>query len=250
MIDLFLEDSAIGDALFYTPLMNASICRMNLLDTPANRLIAPLFLGLCELRMCSELPEMTSRKAAKKMRHYSRELLDYYGFQKDSCIPKIKLLPEEIRFARQFLSKFKNPIILRDLCSWGSRSIPPDMAQHIVDNNPDKTFLNFGSSHKNLRKTADESSLKRVVYIDDMPLRAVAACYYCVGRYVGCDTGNYHLMLSVGGSCDVIIPEHGEDSYDYAMHLYPSNAFEGQARRVNYLRRKNMSGHSIVDVRY
>lgn len=249
MIDLWMDKSAIGDALSYTALMNATPCRMNIANCSSNAVIAPLFYGLGDVRVV-EGNRSTHSEIHGGGVHNSRRMLVHFGFDRYPCVPRIKLFPEEVARAKAFVARFKEPIAIRDLSNGEARNIPFEMAQRIVDINPEKTFINFGTSKDHAWGTPDRPRLRKVIYVDDWPLRMVAACYYHIGRYVGCDTGNYHLMLAVNGKCDVIIPEHGEGGYDWPLHLYPADAFQDGIARVNYLRRKAMANSTIVGVRY
>lgn len=55
-------------------------------------------------------------------------------------------------------------------------------------------------------------------------------------RYIGCDTGDYHLMLAVGGKCIVLVPDDCDD-YQYRRWHYDSD-------RVVYV---NMEDYKSVD---
>lgn len=67
----------------------------------------------------------------------------------------------------------------------------------------------------------------------DVPIRQMAAIFHRVGRYVGCDSGDYHLMLAVGGQCDVLVPDESY-GYSYAYFHYGPECWLGEKLRVRY----------------
>ena len=247
LLEVYMDQVALGDALFYTPLINATPCRLNIQDCDVNRRLEPLFHGLCETRFVQG-DRATSKDVGPERTHRTRQMLDFYGLSKYSRVPRIKLLPEELREAWQIVRQFRNPIAIRDLARQPHRSMSKDLTRMIVAMNRDSTFLNFGLSGPVYHGQSTDLP-PQVVRIDDLPIRIMAACYYHIGRYVGCDTGNPHLMLAVGGKCDVFIPENGVGGYNWQTHLYPSDTFQNDEKRMIYMR-INCPGESIVGMRY
>lgn len=91
-----------------------------------------------------------------------------------------------------------------------------------------------------------------MTFLDDLPLRTVAACYYWIGRYVGVDTGNYHLMLAVNGQCDVWVPPKGNTiGYSHeALHYPMLECGRDNSHRLNYVEMKPSTPRSVVGLRY
>lgn len=250
ILDLYVGKIALGDALGYTAIMNATPACLHMLDCEQNRNLAHLFYGIGNVEFTKE-ERHTNEEIRGMNTHFTRKILRHYGLERYSCTPRIKLTPQEVGYGRQWIRQYTNPFVIRDLASGrGGRSIPPAMAQALVDANPERTFINFGTSASHPLSTQEESKLERVVYIYDLPIRMVAAIYYAIGRYVGADTGNFHLMLAVGGKCDVLIPDHGHNGYHYAHHLYPEDAHGGEERRLNYVAMSAKHKRSICGLRY
>lgn len=248
---------ALGDLLLYTPLINATPVRLILKDTKENRQLAPLLDGLCEVCFLSELPLITEDVLPYVGTHLSHRLLMTYGLDKYPCLPRIKLTIKELQLGWNIVSKYRSPVVIRDVTRTGGvnswRNAPMGFFQRIVDLNPDHTFLSFGLTLKHLIGSNENiSKLRNVVMLDDLPIRIVAACYYWIGRYVGVDTGNYHLMLAVGGKCDVFEPPP-ENRYNYKAEnsFYPVNAWsEGGEPVINYIYMDNPSPPSIIGLKY
>ena len=56
--------------------------------------------------------------------------------------------------------------------------------------------------------------LNGCIHIVDAPLEETAALYKAIGNYFGTDTGDLHLMVAVGGTCVVLVPEQIHPSYN------------------------------------
>jgi hypothetical protein len=200
-------------------------------------------------------PAVGARSSPEEIRgqhtHFTRKTLDYYGLGKFSCIPRIKLFPSEIFEAKKLVEKIQNPVVLKyNDAGNSSRSLSPHIVQEIIDNNPQKTFVNFTDTASLGVYNEKFGEIRGAINLKDIPLRLVAACYYLIGKYVGADTGNYHIMLAVGGKCDVLIPEDREDGYCYPMHLYPEDSFREDEKRINYIKKIAKIKKSIIGVSY
>jgi hypothetical protein len=224
-----------------------------MVDCELSRARAALLYGVGQVIYDNprENTRSTAEEIAGNHAHFTRKILAYYGLEKCSCIPRVKLFPDEIAEAKKIIGRIRNPVIFKDCANDNcGRSMSLELASHIVNSNPQKTFVNFTDSKTlALRKDAGQK-VSGVIDLVDIPIRLVAACYYHIGKYVGCDTGNYHLMLSVGGKCDVLIPEHGENNYYYPIHLYPEDAFGNDENRINYIKRIAAVKKSIIGINY
>jgi hypothetical protein len=64
----------------------------------------------------------------------------------------------------------------------------------------------------------------------------LAACYALVGQICCCDTGDYHLMLSVGGKVLLTSPDESEKlGYIYSELHYQPNLWKNEEIRVRYI---------------
>ena len=57
----------------------------------------------------------------------------------------------------------------------------------------------------------------------DLELEDLCALYKAVGIYFGTDTGDFHLMLAVGGSCTVICPKIPSTDYDPNQFIHKTS---------------------------
>lgn len=229
LLDIHANRPSLGDALGYIALMNATPSRILLFDTEVNRHLASLYYGLGPVLLTKESRDLNNEIRGTHV-HFTRKLLAHYGLERYSCIPQIKLTPQEIECGRQLAAQY--------------------LMQAIVDANPGRTFVNFCTSPSHPLRTEQHSTLNNFVYVYDLHLRILASVYHAIGKYVGCDTGNYHLMLAVRGKCDVLIPDCGLNGYNYGMHLYPDDAFRGEEQRLEYIRMFSKFKRSLVGIKY
>lgn len=246
MIDLYSASSNLGDNLSLTPIMRAIPCRVHLIDDPAVRSIAPLFEGLGEVlydndkRWATPESQEAGPHSAKIMRAHRVVGL---------AIPQINLTPEEIGWARAFMADFdlaKTCVIKASTSQPNYRTPPTGLIDQIIEANPDITFLTSGLSTKHIKHNLHHVPVKAYT-LWDYPIRRLAAIYSLVGRYVGPDCGDYHLMLSVGGKTDVLVPDSRWDYQHRDFHYRPDD-FAGQPARARYHRWSQPFGAPITDI--
>jgi hypothetical protein len=156
--------------------------------------------------------------------HLATKLYKYLGIKEEaSIIPSIQVSQECIDLGLDLLSKIgniKNPVILianntagtfeeKDSTDWQAayRALHPQYWQEIINNNCNQyTFLQCGIDG---RVFSFNNTIPVYKYIKEYenPLKAVTGLYFLIKKYIGIDTGDYNLMLSVGGECKVLIPD-------------------------------------------
>lgn len=239
LIDLYSSSSNLGDNLGLTPLCAATACRVHLYDDAGCRGIAPIFAGLAEVVFDNGFPDgpgpvsndPTHILAPTTMRH-----LVHYGLGEVPlpAIPFMPLTVDETRRAAEFVSRYPNPCIIK--CSpqvTDQRTPPLDLMARIVAANPLVTFLQFGLSKDHAKFNFADVTAPGIHLFYDLPIREQAAIYAAVGRYIGPDTGDYHLMLAVGGRADVLVPPDSP-TYPYRFFHYNSGCWAGWNPRVRY----------------
>lgn len=139
--------------------------------------------------------------------HYALKKLRYFGLEDKCYLPYVKYSKEELNLGLNLIKNYKNPIafVANSSLEWKHEREPSKQyLQNIVDNlcNKGHTVLQFGIS-KNFTK------LNNTVSIVDSDIETLICYYAAIKKYVGVDTGDTHLMLAVGGECDVYIPNFG-----------------------------------------
>lgn len=238
-LKLYGESANLGDNLMITPLLNHLPCKLVLPDEEWMRYTAEIFSDLCEQQWVNNRDGFVPLPYANIPRPWSKRLLVGLGFNDVPAIPKIKLSEQELedgRVAVKHLEKnFGRPLcIIKGVpgrCP--DRNVPTEIIDDIVAKNPGIKFITFNLGSGHPKSSMRSPQIKDVFELVNAPIRAEASIYAAVGRYVGADTGGYHLMLSVGGKADVLCPAHS-DVYSYWHTHYGDDCWLDEAVRVTY----------------
>lgn len=236
---------SLGDWLSLTPLLiarpNSTVIAK---ESPHTRQFARLYEGLAEVKFTDENIPHTLETDEELC--FSQRVLNYYKVDNVNAIPKIFLRDDEIEWARKFLEQYQNPVVLNNTVGGASSSKPdsdlsnyrrwPDVltkdiiAALKLDNH---TILRFGTKtiQSNIYSNYDE--FENVINIPDLNLRQLAACYSVIGKYVGTDTGDHHLMLAVGGKTELFVAPSAWH-YNHKRHLYFPYAWKDEPIREIY----------------
>ncbi len=240
MITTICSDSAnLGDNLAITPLLNHTPCRLNLLKEEWMEFTAPIFNGLCEINWVADRKDIAPPPYANIPRPWSKRLLVGLGFNDVPAIPKIKLTARELEegqiVARKLQEHFGKPLCVLKAVPGRSpdRNVPTEIIDRIVAENPETQFVTFNLTDNHLKASMRSPAIKGVFEIANLPIRAEAAVYAAIGRYVGADTGCYHLMLAVGGKADVLCPAHS-GTYNWWLTHYGDDCWLDEPVRVSY----------------
>lgn len=238
-IDLYSSSSNLGDNLALTPLCSILSCVVHLYDEPSPHSVGPIFDGIAEVVYDNGSPTAGSPKTSDDPTlpgPPSARLLAKHGYAGlVSAIPKIRLTAEEIAEAKEWASRFHNPSILKAAPQeLNVRTPPREALEQIVRDHPEIDYLTFGLSKAHPKCFTAHVPIPGVIEFFDFPIRQMAAIFHAVGRYVGPDTGDYHLMLAVGGQCNVFVPPSSWH-YNHATAHYREIDWCGEAPRVTYI---------------
>ena len=230
-----IDTGSLGDCLCYTPIFKyrngVAVFKESL---KARKVFAPLFKGIADVEFVEDLPQ--SLEESPPSQCISRYLLRQHGVidENANSIPKIKLEEEEIKSAEEFLSQFDNPIAFNPYQGKHLTTTHPlgryrslsDLQIANIVNNHCGDILQFGMS-------GETPKVDGCIHLFDLPIRTLASYYKFISRYVGADTGDYHLMLSVGGMANVIVPKDNWN-YSYIKHHYKKEDWFGELIRLKY----------------
>lgn len=164
------------------------------------------------------VPEIGNDHYAKrKLRGISPDLAD-------KCyLPYVSCNRQELEEGMSLIEKYHNPIVLvaNSSLRWKHEREPKEpFFQNIVDrlNGLGTTVLQFGVSQ-------NFTQLRGTIPILDLDMETLIKYYAAIKRFIGVDTGDTHLMLALGGQCDVYIPRFGsrmphEWNYDHPHIRY------------------------------
>lgn len=228
------DAGSLGDYLSLTPLLNSQKCVVQIYENDKSRELAKVYDEIADIEFVNHPVSPTGH--TEEPACLSQRILNFYNVKNQSPIPKIKVKQEEIEWATEFLSKFKNPICFNRTVGKPNtghplakyRQIPLELSKKIIEHYENKGFtvLNFCLS-SNYEKISNE------IPILDLPLRNLIGCFNVIKKYVGSDTGDYHLMLAVGGVANVFVPP-SIWHYDHSKHLYLEYAWQKEEKRVSY----------------
>lgn len=139
--------------------------------------------------------------------HYALRKLRAIGLGSRCYLPYIDVSDEEKKEGNLMIKQYENPIafVSNVALNWKTQREPKDKQyfQPIIDKlSESNTILQFGLS-------SNFTEYKHTIPIVDISINDLIKYYYAIGKFVGVDTGDTHLMLAVGGSCEAHIPKFG-----------------------------------------
>ncbi len=208
----------LGDILLLT-----AICKYNpncIVElTPMAEKFSTLFDGICQKVIITENPTVSPDVGTGT---YIERKLTAYGIHEKNAIPYIQLTEKEKENGVAFAKKFKNPIVFVSNCSqqWKHlREMKKEKWVEIIERFKNKyTFLHFGTSE-------NYTEFENTIPILNLPIKTLSTYYYGVGRYLGVDTGDRHLMSAVGGKCIVVHPPNCRQ-YKHACWHYAKDVIK------------------------
>ena len=172
---------------------------------------------------------------------------------KFNIITKINVSENSIIKVQEILNKIgnpSNPIILisnnsggifdgKDKNNWQAayRTFRPDVLQIIINELSKKyTILHCGIKGRvfnfnNVIRIFDYLS-------EENSIEAITGLYKLVGKYIGIDTGDAHLMLSVGGETKTLIPDRSP-FYNGISSVFSDEEFKNEKIRAEYINFNN-----------
>jgi hypothetical protein len=236
---------SLGDWLSLTPILRAKPGSLVIAkNAPHTKIFAEVYKGIADVEFVDH--DIANTPESNDDVCFSQRILNHYGITDRNAIPSIEVTQEEKDWAKEFLKDYPNPIAFNpttasanldkpydDICNY--RRLPIALVMSIIDtlNSKKYTILKFGTKNtqKNIYNNFEE--FEGVVSIPDLSIRQLAACYHVIGRYIGTDTGDHHLMLAVGGECRLFIPP---STWHYNHHriLYFPYAWKDEPIREIY----------------
>ncbi len=241
----------LGDTLWVTPLARyePDLTVWMRGDDAKACSVAPILDGLCKVRLEPNPPE--TRKAPIRA-HVTQQILAAYSDHVGKpSIPRVLLKAEEVAWAVDYVKGITGGhshkvVALVNHCS-GSAD-PTNYRAHYVRGNPAafESIARFwrGAGYKVLQfgpapgfYTPDVfTPIEGTIPVRGLNVRQLAAVYHIVGKLIGVDSGDYHLMLAVGGKVACLIPPHS-DQFGYRhwdLH-YDSVCWGNERPRVRYI---------------
>lgn len=236
--NIYCEAGSLGDMLAATAVFkNGRKGSVTLTDSPKIRNFSSIFNELCEVKFVPSVPFPMPLAGEGPS---SKRVLNALGIN-DYGTPYVIPKNEDIDWAINWIRErdIKLPIILNSVTSSANtiessplahyRTPPKEAILHIIDK-----LVEFGLTPIMCGLSGTQEGYEKVTYCKDLSIDKLSALYQVVKRYVGPDTGDYHLMVAVGGNCYTLIPDNAWN-YDYRFHLYTSECFPPGRCRVRYV---------------
>ncbi len=239
----------LGDTLWVSSLAryinkDALVVQMRSGDSKA-RATAPILDGLARVEWIDN-PAETPR--AQIRAHVTQQILTRYHLGGRPSVPRVLFKPEEIQWAIGFLKdKGLNPARTVAFTNHNSANGDPTnyRAQYVrPPSETIKTLARFWGGQNKIVQFGPEQgyythdpfeSIPNAVEIRGLTVRQLAACYHVIGKLVSGDSGDYHLMLAVGGRAAVLVPPHSDQmGYRHWDLLYDQVCWGEERPRVRY----------------
>lgn len=238
----------LGDTLWVTPLARyvPDLVVQMLGHDARSRATAPILDGLCPVEwvgQTEETPKFPFRA------HVTQRILAAYGVLDQPSIPRVLLRPEEIGWAVAYLKArgYGRDTIAFTNHNSGSGD-PTNHRAHYVRPHPEiiKTLARFWGGGQGqvfqfgpaptFHDRDPYDAIPGAVQCRGLSVRQLAACYHVIGKLIGGDSGDYHLMLAVGGKVACLVPPHSEQfGYLHWDLLYDKVCWGTEIPRVKYV---------------
>jgi ADP-heptose:LPS heptosyltransferase len=239
----------LGDTLWVTPLARyePDLTVWMRGDDAKARSVAPILDGLCKLRLEPHPPETAK---AQIRAHVTQQILAAYGHAGKPSIPRVLLKPEEVMWAVDYLKVVTSGhsskvVAIVNHCS-GSADPTNHRAHYVrgsVETYAALAAFWIGAGYKVLQFGPKAgfydrdivTPIKGAVSVRGLSVRQLAAVYHVVGKLISPDTGDYHLMLAVGGRAACLVPPHSDQmGYRWWDLHYDQTCWGDEPARVTY----------------
>ena len=240
----------LGDTLWVTPLARYApdLVVQMLANDARSRATAPILDGLpCRVEWVERTTETPKLKIHA---HVTQQILAAYGYAGKPSVPRVMVTIDEILWAIEYLKGLGlDPTRTVAFTNHNSGSgDPTNHRAHYVRPPSEviKTLARFwgGGTWKvaqfgpapTYHDKDPFDPIPNAVQIRGLTVRQLAACYHIIGRFIGGDSGDYHLMLAVGGEAAVLVPPHSDAmGYRHWDLLYDDVCWGGERPRVQYV---------------
>ena len=217
-LEIEIDCPGIGDLLTYTPIFkHYKNCLVKMIDNEKGRVGAPLFNGLCSVVFEKHVGDNINGNVPYQTHTAARRLIQL-GLHNISPIPEIIITSEELLNGQKILIdngiNISKPMLSIVADANGSHSLENTFGKvRMMNFDRWELLLNFLSKKYQLIQFGLSNKVTKLPYVKqilDLNIRELASCYGIIKKYLGIDTGDYHLMLATGGKSVVFSPKNGE----------------------------------------
>jgi ADP-heptose:LPS heptosyltransferase len=246
-----LKNPLLGELMLYTPLYRyKKKTKFEIVPTQRGKKVGSIFEGMTEV-IYTDNPideEYTIKKYGKFEKPVFENVIKAwfkcFDIKHDNYIPWINFNLDDLVFGRNYLCKYKNPIIISPFAGGYDpksqqrcdlRMAPLDRWQKIIDEYKDKyTFIALSDEHK---------LFKNIEVLDfNLTFREIASIIKAAGLYIGVESGMHHLAIASGAMCICFIQD--EKNWDTSWRqggiyipnfLYTDDMWIHESKRSYYL---------------
>lgn len=238
----------LGDTLWVTPLARyvPDLTVQMLGHDFRSRATAPILVGLCNVEW---VDKTTETPKAPIRAHVTQRILGAYGHGGKPSIPRVLLRSGEIDWAISYLKeRGYGPDTIAFTNHNSGSGDPTNHRAHYVRPPSDiiKILVRFWSGGNGkvfqfgpaptFHDRDPYDAIPNAVQCRGLSVRQLAACYHVIGKLIGGDSGDYHLMLAVGGKVACLVPPHSEQfGYLHWDLLYDEVCWGSEKPRVKYV---------------
>lgn len=203
MLKFGSRERGLGDTLLLTSICKYNIGTYTVQLRPEQERFKILFDSLSNVEITSDITYPAQIGGG----HYATRVLRGFYENADYLNNKPIVLHSSIEseaWAKNYLSEIKNPIIFSPTCSkkWaGVRNIPNDLVNRTIFQLKKQGFSPIICSSSENVPDIDHGDI-----LLDLDLSKYISLLRLTGEYVGCNTGDMHLAISVGAKCTVFEP--------------------------------------------
>jgi len=243
------QGGGLGDNLQLTPLFKYfKKSTVEIINTDYGQDLCAIYEGLADIELKDKpiLQEKFFKLYGNPSLNqpFSNGALNYltiFGIDKYvSPIPKVFLDPVGLKTAKEFLSKYKNPIALVTYGRGYKVEVEQKYAEYrLLENSKWQIIINELSKKFTVLHFFKGDCLMKLnncVEINNLSINQLKYFFSIIKKYIGIDTGSYHLMLAVGGFSHVIVPDLSwEHQYCPSNWQYPPELWwDEPSPRVKY----------------
>lgn len=177
---------------------------------PAYERFAFLFRGLCDKVELTQSPVHTKGIFIEDAT-FGQSMLHAFGYTGEDTTPFIFVDTEKYEQAKLKIKDIKKPLIFKPNCSKRWSHIREYSSKYVQEEL--NKYITQGYTPIQVGINENFTPYEGCMHWPDISLEELAALYKAVGFYFGTDTGDYHLMIAVGGKAVALIP--GKNYPDY-----------------------------------
>ena len=198
------KTSGMGDILLLTGVCKYFKNKLTVQIPPAQERFAIFFHELASVEITDNLNFLEDIGSG----HYTtRKLRNFLGNDANSLDVRPLVLyndPESTNWATEYLKDKPNPVVVVPTCSkhWAEvRNVPRHLMDIIIE-----LLITEGKTPIICQSSVNKYDYPEYFSLEDLPIKKYISLLRECGQYCGANTGDMHLAIGVGATCQIIQP--------------------------------------------